>query len=69
MSEKYRPANGSEGLYFTAQFCEVCVKDANFSCDIYTKTMIYGVDEKEYPAEWTYDEAGNPVCTAFKKAG
>ncbi|GAB62680.1 MAG: hypothetical protein DWB56_14765 [Candidatus Jettenia sp.] len=68
MAEKYRPANGAEGILFEVNFCDVCEKGdyADSCCDINVRTLFYDVDEAEYPAEWTYDAAGKPVCTAFK---
>ena len=28
-------------------------------------TMIYNVDDPEYPEQWTYNEQGYPTCTAW----
>ena len=71
MRERYRPANGSEGMAFMDQFCDRCKRDAAFqagtgdSCPIVAATMVYQVTDPEYPAEWTCDAEG-PVCTAFE---
>jgi hypothetical protein len=77
MSKKrYRPANGSEGEWFKAQYCHRCTRD-NFyptedpkkGCKILLKTLIYDKDDEEYPEEWIYDENGKPTCTAFHSDG
>jgi hypothetical protein len=67
----YRPANGTEGMWFIDQFCLQCVKmpkdvDAELQCQIQLKVMVCNLDDKEYPKQWRYDEKGNPVCTSFK---
>lgn len=56
-------------------FCYKCAK-ANMEfdserdpCPILGRMMGYGVKDKEYPAELTYDEANDPICTAFKPKG
>lgn len=36
-------------------------------CNILLKTLIHGVDEPEYPKEWTYDENDRPICTSYVK--
>lgn len=69
MSKSYRPSNGSEGLYFTAEFCERCTKYADGGCPILLNTLLYEKNEPEYPGEWVYDDSGNPTCTAFEQAG
>ena len=71
---KYRPANGTEGLIFMGGFCDRCEKDEAYrndtgdSCPIVAATVSYEVDDDEYPSEWTFDDKGNPVCTAFEAA-
>lgn len=73
MPEKYRPCNGSEGDWFTGQFCDQCAHDAKWhetenpedGCQIFFRTMIHNTDHEEYPSEWTYDENGKPTCTKF----
>ena len=49
--------------------CDIDECDDNEKCEITALTMIYSVDEPEYPKQWTYDENGNPCCTAFIPAG
>jgi len=73
--KKYQPSSGSEGEYFMSCFCEKCIhekyihttNDNDKKCDIWTRSMVYDINEKEYPIEWTYDENGKPTCTAFVK--
>lgn len=64
MTTLYRPSNGTEGELFYEEFCAKCVRDQNEDCPIYTATMVFGVDDPQYPKEWIEDEAG-PRCTAF----
>lgn len=73
MSEpkKYRPSNGTEGMWFISEFCEHCRREnpgdvETRKCKILTKTMLYDVNEKDYPKEWTYDEKGDPTCTKYE---
>jgi len=70
----YRPSNGTEGEMFSERYCERCAHDATYrrtfeaedGCRILTSTLVYDVAEKGYPAEWVYDAAGVPTCTAFE---
>ena len=70
--KKYRPSNGCEGAEFMAHFCDRCKRDEAFqngtgdSCPIAAATMAYGVNDPEYPEEWTRNEEGYPVCTAYE---
>ena len=69
-TEKYRPSNGTEGEWFQAKFCENCTKDSEARpCRILGYTMIFDVDDKDYPKQWVKDVGaewpGNPRCTAF----
>jgi len=69
---KYRPSNGTEGEIFTAVHCFQCERD-NYDletgegepCEILGRTMVHSRDDDEYPSEWTFDQEGNPTCTAF----
>ena len=66
---KFRPSNSDHGEAFTSHFCDWCARDhhvTNESCEILFQTQFHDIDDPEYPAEWTYDESGSPVCTAFK---
>lgn len=62
--EHYRPSNGSEGMWFEDQFCEICAKmgkDGNPPhCMIWGSMM---VDEQR--DEWCYIDK-KPTCTAFQ---
>ena len=62
----YRPSNGSEGELFMASWCDNCQKQP--VCDIPGNAMAFGVSDPLYPPEWTYDECGQPCCTAFEVA-
>jgi hypothetical protein len=74
---KYRPSTGSEGVWFIGRWCGDCKHDEAFwedpcsenSCPIVAATFCYEVDDPQYPAEWTYDANGNPICTAFERIG
>ena len=71
----FRPSNGTEGMIFTEHFCENCMfekfmhsqNDDDATCEIFTATMVFDVNDKEYPKEWVYDEEGWPVCTKWVK--
>lgn len=75
--KKYQPSNGTEGMIFTENFCEQCLherwchfpdedKDED-KCEIWNNTMIYNINDKEYPEEWIYDSDDNPTCTKWQK--
>jgi hypothetical protein len=79
---KYRPSNGTEGQAFIAAWCGTCARDRslregepvetcddNELCDIVGRTMMNDVDHPDYPAEWTYDASGRPICTAYISKG
>jgi len=74
MTRPYRPSNGTEGVYFMADFCDKCANDTEESpCSIIGASMAFDVDDPQYPKEWIQDEAGpgefpikNPRCTNFK---
>lgn len=72
MSKKYCPSNGSEGMEFTDNYCMNCINcdpnpDGKKQCMILCRSMAYDVNNPKYPEEWTYDENGEPTCTAFVK--
>ncbi len=76
MSERraYRPSNGTEGIGFYENWCGLCVADIPFregdcenGCRILANTLVYDLDDPEYPDEWVYDADGNPCCTAFRE--
>jgi len=71
---KYRPASGIEGEGFVENHCYRCVhekwlhtqREGDKKCEILSNTMIYRIDEPEYPVEWQYNEQGIPICTKFE---
>ena len=70
--KKYCPSNGTEGMIFTDHFCDRCMNqhpdpDHPKQCMILCRTMVYDVNDKDYPEEWIYDENDRPTCTAWKK--
>lgn len=69
---KYRPSNGTEGMWFEEQFCCQCINqhpdpEKGKNCDIACATFCYDLNDPEYPKEWCYDENDKPTCTAFVK--
>ena len=62
----YRPANGTEGSFFEASFCDRCKSDVNQDCEIHLNAMLYEKEDEEYPKEWRYQN-GKPTCTAFEE--
>jgi hypothetical protein len=68
----YRPANGSEGLCFQAQFCDRCVKDRGFPdddkedgwCPLIANALAYDITDPKYPQQWVL-VGDEPQCTAF----
>lgn len=79
----YRPSNNCEGHWFYSEWCCNCARDAamsedlpidecddNQKCEILGNTLIYEVDNPNYPQEWRYcDKTGQPICTAFIAIG
>jgi hypothetical protein len=69
--EPYRPCNGDEGEAFMSRWCGCCERDRAFregsgdSCPIVADTMIYDVEDPEYPKQWRYDASGQPECAGF----
>lgn len=72
--EKFQPSNGTEGMIFMEAFCDHCIHEkfchtgehGDLQCEILSNTMLYGVNDKEYPQEWQYNAEGWPVCTKWK---
>ena len=72
--KKYRPSNGPEGMWFIEEYCSHCIhenfintaKDDDKKCQILSDTMIYRINDPEYPKEWIYDKNGEPICTEYK---
>lgn len=71
MAKLFRPSNATGGDIFCAEFCDRCEKDRRRDrpCKILTRTLIYSVDDPEYPREWIYGEDGSPLCMAFVLRG
>ena len=68
--EKYQPSSGTEGMFFTDQYCMNCLHcdpdpDGEKQCDILCRTMVFDTNDEEYPKEWTYKENGQPFCTSY----
>ncbi len=74
MSNKYRPANGHEGMIFHAMFCEHCVHEkflhtgdhADKKCDILSRSLTLSLNDDRYPSELTYNDEGYPICTSHQ---
>lgn len=68
----YRPSNGSEGCWFMEEYCENCIHekflhtqdDNDKKCEILSNSLIYDLNDEEYPEEWIYKD-GKPTCTAY----
>ncbi len=61
----YRPSNGTEGEMFMERWCYHCVHEQ--TCGIILKTLLFDVEDLEYPGEWQYGTNGQPKCTAFER--
>lgn len=63
----YRPANGTEGEIFQAEWCSRCRLDTKRKeCAILTAALAFEVHEKGYPRAWRY-VGDRPVCDAFEE--
>ena len=63
----YRPANGTEGEMFQAQWCSRCRRDTpKKACSILTASMAFEIHEKGYPRSLHY-VGDRPVCDAFEE--
>jgi hypothetical protein len=58
----YMPANGTDGTFFMAEYCDNCAKDVAADCEILTKAYC-----GEQPTEWICLN-DKPTCTAFEKS-
>jgi len=67
--KRFRPSNGTGLDFFYAAWCARCWREADpaseHECSILTRTLVYSVEDPEYPDEWRYAEGSVPVCTAF----
>jgi|HubBroStandDraft_4_1064222.scaffolds.fasta_scaffold223250_2 hypothetical protein len=69
MTKLWRPSNGTCGEIFRFDWCDKCSRESAVTqCKILTQTLIYDIDDEDYPKEWIADDDGwsNPRCTAFK---
>ncbi len=64
--EKYRPSGSIEGTLFIDLWCAECRANIGQVCPILNATH-YNRHDDEYPKEWTYDDDGQPCCTAFEQ--
>lgn len=77
--KSYCPSNATEGDAFMSKWCGEC-KHLNCSswesavdylchdkepCPILGASFNHRPGQKGYPREWTFNDAGVPVCTAF----
>ncbi len=67
----YRPSNGTEGMWFSAKFCERCIhwtepdnKEADH-CEVILLSMAFETHEPDYPQEMRYIN-GHPTCTKYR---
>ena len=69
----YQPSNGTEGMMFEAEFCDICLVDekyrqtldGTYGCRILDFAMMREPTDKDYPNQWTHDKEGKPICTGF----
>jgi len=61
----YQPSNGTEGFEFQCRFCDHCRRHRGGRCAILIASMTHDLSDKDYPAQWRYDDEGKPTCTAF----
>lgn len=66
----YCPSNGTEGMFFTSEFCDHCIHDnpdyeGKPRCEILMLTMCFYPTDPQYPREWIYDALGHPKCTKY----
>lgn len=78
MTKPYRPANGTAGDIFEAEFCERCKHNAEYletqdgekSCKIWARAFTFAISDPEYPKEWVKDDGDRfeetARCTAFE---
>lgn len=48
--------------------CVFCDPDPNGErqCEILADSMVFDVNDEEYPKEWIYGDDGKPTCTKHK---
>ena len=62
--KKFQPSNATQGDSFRASFCNQCKRGGD--CEIELNTMLYDIDDPEYPCEWVIQD-GRAQCTAFER--
>ncbi len=63
---EYRPESSKELDDFMSQFCDICQWDKNGDCPIIFAVLASPVVPSiKYPAQWTYNDNGESLCTAF----
>lgn len=71
MPISFRPCNGSEGEMFLSRFCYRCNKlDEGGACNILLNSMIFEINEPEYPKELVCEDKLDPKtwnCTSFEE--
>lgn len=70
-AKKYQPSNGSEGEWFTDEYCWRCQNcnpdpEGEKQCEILGRTLALSINDPDYPSEWTFDKNDKPICTAHK---
>ena len=67
----FRPSNGTAGMIWMAVFCDRCAREcvAGNYCRIQGRALGYGIEDKGFPEEWTYDPYGWGICTSWKSRG
>ena len=65
----YQPSNGTEGTYFTSNFCDNCLNQHPDpynprQCDVLLSSLLEWPDEI---TEWQRDHEGYPFCSEFVK--
>lgn len=69
---KYKPSNGTEGMIFWEKYCMNCtqfdpLEGGTKDCDIMMRSMMYDIEDPEYPEEFTIDETNAPICTKWQQ--
>ncbi len=70
--KRYRPSNGTEGEIFIDNYCMQCINCdpdpcGEKQCEIMLRTLLFDLNDPEYPEEWIVNDEGFPVCTAWQK--
>lgn len=75
MTDRYRPANGTEGEMFMSKWCACCernrayLEDGEEPCDIILRSVAYDADNPEYPEELVGTFLSDARCLAFVPVG